>query len=137
MASPALVTSISVRYTVARLDAMNALGCVMKQIYRRGLDPYSPAAVAAAVENPNGPARARSTSDLLPGGEFDDFERLLSHALAQSSALDATHLDRRLVSNYGTHMHRVVAMADADPLAAPVYRGQPRDARRGGLLGAR
>ncbi len=34
-----LITSVSVRYTVARLDAMNALGCVMKQIYRRDLDP--------------------------------------------------------------------------------------------------
>ncbi len=33
-----LVTSVSVRYTVARLDAVNALGCVMKQIYRSALD---------------------------------------------------------------------------------------------------
>ncbi len=111
-----LVTSVSVRYTVARLDAVNALGCVMKQIYRSDLDRFSPAAVAAAVENPERSARSRSTSDPLPGGEFDDFERLLSARPAESSAVDATHSIDALVANYGTHMHRVVAMADADPL---------------------
>jgi glycerol-3-phosphate dehydrogenase len=110
-----LVTSVSVRYTVARLDALNALGCVMKQIYRRDLDRFSPAAVAAAVENPERAARSRSTSDPLPGGEFDDFERLLSHARRNRPLwMPPTSVDA-LVANYGTHMHRVVAMADTDP----------------------
>jgi len=110
-----LVTSISVRYTVARLDAVNALACVMKQIYRRDLDPFNPAAVAASVENPERLARVRSASDALPGGEFDDFERLLSHARRNRPLwLPPSSIDS-LVANYGTHMHRVVAMADADP----------------------
>ncbi len=65
---------------MARHDAQNALARVMKQIYRSDLDRFSPAAVAAAVENPERAARSRSTSEPLPGGEFDDFERLLSHA---------------------------------------------------------
>jgi glycerol-3-phosphate dehydrogenase len=107
-----LVTSISVRYTVARLDAVNALACVMRQLQRRGHDP---ATVAAAVENPERAARNRSAFEPLPGGEFDDFERLLAHAKRNrplwlpSAAVDP------LVANYGTHMHRVIAMADVDP----------------------
>jgi glycerol-3-phosphate dehydrogenase len=110
-----LVTSISVRYTVARLDAVNALGCVMRQLRRRGHDPFNPATVAAAVENPERAARYRSAFEPLPGGEFDDFDRLLAHAKRNrplwlpSAAVDP------LVANFGTHMHRVIAMADVDP----------------------
>jgi len=110
-----LVTSISVRYTVARLDAVNALSCVMKQIYRKDLDPFNPAAVAASVENPERAARSRSASEPLPGGEFDDFERLLAHARRNRPLWVPPGSVDSLVANFGTHMHRVVAMADADP----------------------
>ena len=110
-----LVTSISVRYTVARLDAVNALGCVMKQIYRKDLDPFNPASVAAAVENPERAARNASVSDPLPGGEFDDYERLLAHSRRNRPLWMSPASIESLVANYGTHMHRVVAMADADP----------------------
>ncbi len=109
-----LVTSVCGRYSVARLDAAHALGCVMKQIYRKDMDPFDPASVAASVENPERSARARSAFEPLPGGEFDDFERLLSHSRRNrppwlpSASVDA------LVANFGTHMHRVIAMADAD-----------------------
>ena len=110
-----LVTSISVRYTVARLDAVNALACVMKQIYRKDFDPFNPASVAASVENPERAARNRSVSDPLPGGEFDDYERLLAHSRRNRPLWMSPASIESLVANYGTHMHRVVAMADADP----------------------
>ncbi len=110
-----LITSISAHYGFARLDAANALGSVMKQIYRKELDPFNPAAVAASVENPERAARTRSAFEPLPGGEFDDFERLLSHSRRNRPLwLPPASLDA-LVANFGTHMHRVVAMADADP----------------------
>jgi glycerol-3-phosphate dehydrogenase len=110
-----LVTSISFRYTVARIDAVNALGCVMKQIYRKELDPFNPASIAAAVENPERSARNRSVLDPLPGGEFDDYERLHAHSRRNRPLWMAPASIESLVANYGTHMHRVVAMADADP----------------------
>ncbi len=103
------------RYTVARLDAVNALGVVMKQIYRKDLDPFNPASLAAAVENPERSARSRSVLDPLPGGEFDDYERLLAHSRRNRPLWMPPASIESLVANYGTHMHRVVAMADADP----------------------
>lgn len=110
-----LITNVSVRFTVARLDAVNALGCVMKQIYRKDLDPFNPASVAAAVQNPERAARSRSVLDPLPGGEFDDYERLLSHSRRNRPLWMPPASIESLVANYGTHLHRVVAMADADP----------------------
>jgi len=109
-----LVTSISVRYTVARLDAVNALGLVMKQIYRKDLDPFNPASLAAAVENPERSARSRSVLEPLPGGEFDDYERLLAHSRRNRPLWMPPSAVDSLVANYGTRMHRVVAMADAN-----------------------
>jgi glycerol-3-phosphate dehydrogenase len=91
-----LITSISVRYTVARLDAQRALDCAASQLQKR-------------------PAPARSSSTRLPGGEIDNFgafarecERNRPSWLSQASA-------ESLVSNFGTHMQRVLALADADP----------------------
>ena len=110
-----LVTSLSSSFSLARLDAASALGCVMKQSYRKGLDPFNPASVAASVENPERAARNRSAFEPLPGGEFDDFDRLLSHSRRNRPLwLPPASIDA-LVANFGTHMHRVVAMADADP----------------------
>ena len=110
-----LVTTLSVDYGTARLDAINALACVMKQIYRRELDHFNPASVAASVENPERAARSRSVFEPLPGGEFDDFERLLAHSRRNRPLwLPPASIDS-LVANFGTHMHRVVAVADADP----------------------
>jgi glycerol-3-phosphate dehydrogenase len=87
----------------------------MKQIYRRDIDRFNPASIAASVENPERAARSRSASEPLPGGEFDDFERLLAHARRNRPLwLPPASIDA-LVANFGTHMHRVVAMADADP----------------------
>jgi glycerol-3-phosphate dehydrogenase len=110
-----LVTSLSSSFSLARLDAANALGCVMKQSYRKGLDPFNPASVAASVENPERAARNRSAFEPLPGGEFDDFERLLAHSRRNRPLWLPPASVEALVANFGTHMHRVVAMADADP----------------------
>ncbi|MEJ0038401.1 MAG: FAD-dependent oxidoreductase [Gammaproteobacteria bacterium] len=110
-----LITSITARFTGARLDAANALGCVMKQIYRKDLDPFNPASVASAVANPERGARSRSVLDPLPGGEFDDYERLLAHSRRNRPLWMSPASIESLAANYGTHMHRVVAMADADP----------------------
>jgi len=112
---PGLVTSISVRYTVARLDAARALNCVMKQICRRDPDPFDPADVRAAVGKRERSARIRSASDPLPGGEVDDFDRLLARARQDRPPwLPPASMDA-MVANFGTHLPRVVAMANADP----------------------
>jgi glycerol-3-phosphate dehydrogenase len=109
-----LVTTISVRYTVARLDAVKAVNCALEQIEPRAIDPLDPAVVAASVENPERSARVRSVFDPLPGGEFDDFDRLLAHARrTRPSWLPLSSVDS-LVTNFGTHLHRIIAMADAD-----------------------
>jgi glycerol-3-phosphate dehydrogenase len=109
-----LITTISVRYTVARLDAVRAITSALQQIQSREVDHLDPVTVAAAVESPERSARMRSVFDPLPGGEFDDFDRLLAHARrTRPSWLPLSSVDS-LVANFGTHMHRVIAMADAD-----------------------
>ena len=110
-----LVTSISVRYTVARLDAVRALNCIMMQTGRRDLDPFDAAAVPAAAGKHERPARRRSASDPLPGGEFDDFEWQRARACHDRPPWLAPASIDAMVANFGTHMPRVVAMAEADP----------------------
>jgi glycerol-3-phosphate dehydrogenase len=91
-----LITSISVRYTVARLDAVNALDCAAQQLATRG-------------------KRAKSDTTPLPGGEIDDFAAMVRDVQRnRPSWLSAASADT-LLANFGTHMPRIIAMADADP----------------------
>ena len=110
-----LITSISVRFTVARIDAVKALGCVMRQLQRSGLDVAHPLAIASSVEDPERAGRSSSMTEPLPGGGFDDFEQLQAHARRSRPAwLSAASVDA-LVTNFGTQMHHVIALAGADP----------------------
>ncbi len=91
-----LVTAISVRYTVARVDAVAAIRLVCRQLGRRF-------------------ARCGSPSTPLPGGGIDDFphfERELGQQLPRPLS-DQTR--QALARNYGTRAARVLALGEADP----------------------
>jgi glycerol-3-phosphate dehydrogenase len=91
-----LITSISVRYTVARLDAVNALDCAARQLGARG-------------------KRAKSDTTPLPGGEIDDFAALMRDVQRNRPSWLSPASAENLLANFGTHMPRIIAMADADP----------------------
>jgi len=91
-----LITSISVRYTVARLDAVNAIDCAALQLGTRARN-------------------GRSDATPLPGGEITDFTTLARDAVRDRPAWMTPESAEALVANFGTHTSRVLAMADADP----------------------
>ncbi len=91
-----LVTAISVRYTVARLDAVNALDCAARQLEKRAK-----------------PAKSDSTP--LPGGEISDIDALMRDAERSRPSWLSAAAAQTLVANFGSRMPRVLAMANADP----------------------
>ena len=91
-----LVTSISVRYTVARRDAVNAVDCAARQIDRRA-------------------APSTSDSTPLPGGEIEHFAAFAREAERNRPSWLSQASSESLLANFGTHANRVLAMADADP----------------------
>jgi glycerol-3-phosphate dehydrogenase len=91
-----LVTSISVRYTVARRDAVNAVDCAARQLAKRA-------------------TRAKSASTALPGGEIDNFAAFTREAERNRPSWLSPASSAALLANFGTHAHRVLAIADADP----------------------
>jgi glycerol-3-phosphate dehydrogenase len=91
-----LVTSISVRYTVARLDAQRALDCAARQLDKRA-------------------APAKSSSTPLPGGELENFGAFVRESERNRPSWLSQTSGESLIANFGTHAHRVLALADADP----------------------
>lgn len=91
-----LVTSISVRYTVARLDAVHAVDTAARQLPTQGK-----------------PVKSDTTP--LPGGEIDDFAALVRDVQRNRPSWLSASSAETLVANFGTHMPRVLAMADSDP----------------------
>lgn len=91
-----LVTSISVRYTVARRDAVRAVDCAARQLSKLAM-----------------PAKSASTP--LPGGEIDNFAAFAREAERNRPSWLSPASSESLLANFGTHAHRVIAMADADP----------------------
>jgi glycerol-3-phosphate dehydrogenase len=91
-----LITSISVRYTVARLDAVNALDRAARQ-----LDPRIKI--------------AKSESLPLPGGAIDSFGTLLQDTLSNRPLWLSAVSAETLVANFGRNTKSVLALADADP----------------------
>ncbi len=92
-----LITAISVRYTVARVDAIAAVKLACDQLGRRF-------------------ASCGSATQPLPGGDIEDFphfERELGLHLARPLC-DETR--RALARNYGTRAARVLALGEADPM---------------------
>lgn len=91
-----LITSISVRYTVARLDAERALDCAERQLGKR-----------ATV--------GRSASTPLPGGEIESLEAFARQMRQTRPAWLSQSACETLIANFGTRMPRVLSPAETDP----------------------
>lgn len=96
-----LVTSISVRYTVARMDAVNALDCAARQL------------LSHASRDPR-MAHLTSQSMPLPGGAIEDFEALAKDVERNRPAWLSAVSAATLLANFGTKMPRVLALAETD-----------------------
>lgn len=91
-----LITSISVRYTVARLDAERALDCASHQLGRQ-------------------PGFGLSTSAPLPGGEIDDIEAFARETQRTRPAWLSSDAADSMIANYGSRLSRLLSTADSDP----------------------
>jgi glycerol-3-phosphate dehydrogenase len=101
---PGLVSVISVRYTVARRDAVEALELASRQLGAR----------ADGKESMRRP---------LPGGEMTDFASALrAFAAARPSWLPESAVDA-LLRNYGTHAGEVLALAEGEPALRRIFPG--------------
>jgi len=98
-ALPGLISIISVRYTVARMDAVTALDLADHYLGRSG----------ASEESERRP---------LPGGEIESFEGLVRELAAKRPAWLAPESIDALARNYGTHAHRVLALGGEDAALA-------------------
>ncbi len=123
-----LVSAISVRYTVARRDAVAAVDLACRQLERSG---SARAVDAPALRRDRGAARAATRSQRfdpygsatrpLPGGDIEDFARF---ALAQSAAGEFSGAAlEALARNHGTRAARVLALAAADATLRPCLPG--------------
>jgi len=103
-ALPGLISVISVRYTVARMDAVAALDLAARHLGR-------------------GDATEQSENRPLPGGEIESFDGLLRELTAQRPPwLPAESVDA-LARNYGTYAHRILSMAESDASLARTLPG--------------
>jgi glycerol-3-phosphate dehydrogenase len=99
-----LISLISVRYTVARRDAVDALNTAVAQLDAR---------------------RSKQDSTLAPlaGGDIESFESALRTFQTHRPAwLDAQSAEGML-RNYGTHASRVLELAQRDPRLARCFTG--------------
>lgn len=101
-----LVTSISVRYTVARLDAVHAVDCAAKQL--------APASASDELSRHFG-SGGSSECTPLPGGDIGNFAAFAADMRRNRPLWVPPVALESLVASFGTHVHRVLAMADADP----------------------
>jgi glycerol-3-phosphate dehydrogenase len=101
-----LVTVVSVRYTVARRDAVEALDLADAQL---------------------GGARAAasSTTEPLPGGDIADFNQALRDLDARRPLWLPQDAIEPMLRNYGTRAQRVLSLAESEPhLAQPLSGSQ-------------
>ncbi|MGH8229317.1 MAG: glycerol-3-phosphate dehydrogenase/oxidase, partial [Steroidobacteraceae bacterium] len=94
-----LVSAVSVRYTVARSDAVQALDLACRQLGHRV-------------------ARCGSATHPLPGGDIEDFprfERELAARAADSLASIPEGVHAALARNHGSRAVKVLGLAAADP----------------------
>jgi glycerol-3-phosphate dehydrogenase len=99
-----LVSLISVRYTVARRDAVDALDLAAAQL---------------GAQKPRGESSRRP----LPGGGIENFARTLRDFSAQRPAWVSVAAAEALVRNYGTHAARVLSLAEDEPQLARFFSG--------------
>jgi glycerol-3-phosphate dehydrogenase len=99
-----LLTLISVRYTVARRDAVEALDLAATQLGARR-------------------SERDSTVSPLSGGDIEDFPKVLrQYQERRPPWLSQTAMDN-MVRNYGTHTGGVLELAERDPRLARCFTG--------------
>ncbi len=91
-----LISLISVRYTVARRDAVEALD-------------------VAAVQLDNPRPGGDSTSAPLAGGDVPDFESALRAFQARRPPWLTAESSEGMLRNYGTHARRILELAEREP----------------------
>lgn len=99
-----LVSVISVRYTVARRDAVEALDVAEKQLGARR-------------------ASDESATRALPGGDIDDFEEALRAFAGQRPSWLPVAAVEPLLRNYGTRAARILSLAEREPALARSFAG--------------
>jgi len=99
-----LISLITVRYTVARRDAVDALDLAAGQLDAR---------------------RSERDSTLLPlsGGDIADFNSSLSAFEARRPQWLSATAARGMLHNYGTHVGRVIELAQREPRLARCFTG--------------
>jgi glycerol-3-phosphate dehydrogenase len=91
-----LITLVSVRYTVARMDAAAALDLACRQL---GVDASTRESLSARV----------------PGADFEDFEALLADCQRNRPNWLTATATESLVRNYGSLIDKVLAPARSNP----------------------
>jgi glycerol-3-phosphate dehydrogenase len=99
-----LISLISVRYTVARRDAVEALDLAGAQLGGRRAGP-------------------ESTRRPLPGGDIDDFSEALRDFSARRPAWLPVAAMEALLRNYGTHAAYILSLAESEPRLARCFSG--------------
>lgn len=99
-----IISLISVRYTVARRDAVDALDLAAAQLDARG-------------------SGSESSSRCLPAGNIVDFAKFLRECTARCPAWLPVTAIEPLVRNYGTHVDQVLALGACEPHLARCFSG--------------
>jgi glycerol-3-phosphate dehydrogenase len=99
-----LISVISVRYTVARRDAVEALDLAGEQLGGRRAAPAS-------------------STQALPGGDIEDFDQALRSLAAQRPAWLPTDAVEPMLRNYGTRAADILALAELEPRLTQRFSG--------------
>lgn len=99
-----LVTCVSVRYTVARMDGVAALDLAGQQMQ------WSPSPASSLVER-------------VPGGDIDDFPAFLRGFAQQKPAWLPDPAVEPMVRNFGTRAREILQRAESQPLLAACVPG--------------
>jgi glycerol-3-phosphate dehydrogenase len=99
-----LISLISVRYTVARRDAVEAIDLASKQLDGRH-------------------SERDSTSSPLPGGDIQDFNAAAAAFEASRPHWLAASAAQGMFRNYGTEAARVIELAQLEPHLARCFSG--------------
>jgi glycerol-3-phosphate dehydrogenase len=99
-----LISLISVRYTVARRDAVEALDLAGQQLGGRRVG-------------------AESSRRPLPGGDIEDFSSALRDFSARRPGWLPIPAAEALLRNYGTHAAHLLALAASEPRLARCFAG--------------
>ncbi|MGH8260484.1 MAG: glycerol-3-phosphate dehydrogenase/oxidase [Steroidobacteraceae bacterium] len=118
-----LVSAISVRYTVARRDAVAALDLACSQLDRAGSDSIGTSSRTRARRQTDAGIGLSSELRPLAGGDIEDFAGFSRELETRSPpALPAATL-HALGRNHGTRAARVLALAAAEPALARCVSG--------------